>query len=390
VAFIPAANGATGEVARLIYVKPVEILNQALPGSEGRLIRVSFEQACGETFHGILVSESPKQVRLGVAVNRPATQCSALPVRQELVVPVATKGLVKSIALTEPKRIMLQDVLDVAFSGHALTASWQDTCRQTLGILMAPVSGADGRRLGIYIAELPEARSPAHSRTPACAREIRRGSISSFRVNPNEILLSSRPGHLRDLFSLKLRAASKVSLSDDGQLNVTYDAQCKEKAVGVLFSGKSGNDIAVMTAFAPNTSCLNSQRAMATYTVKAMRIARGQKVQALSREQVADLSRRGGYSFRLLPVTSVKTTRQGSGDWLLAGAPLTCAERLGLIVGEDSLGNFSMASVTSGGETVCELSHVVSGQTLTAPLVGTAEGPMAKVFALKVFGTPVN
>ncbi len=388
-AVVPAANGATGEQSKLIYVKPIEILNQAEAGRDGRLIRVAFERACGETFQGILVSESSKKVRLGVAVYRPATQCSALPVRQELVIPVATARPVESVALTEPRRIMLQEVLDVAFSGHALIASWQDTCRQTLGLLISPVTSGAARRFGVYIAEIPEEHSLAHA-APSCVREVRRGSLASIRVNPSEVLLGARPGHMKDLFSLRLRAPSKVSLSGEGLLTVTYDGHCQEKAVGILFTGKSGNDIAVMTAYAPNVACRGSHLTLTTYTVKAMQVARGQKITALSMDQVAEVSRRARFNFRLLPVTSVKTTRQGSGDWLLAGAPLTCAERLGLIVGEDSLGNFAMASVAGGSDAVCDLSHVVSGQTLTAPLVGPVDGPMAKVFALKVFGTPVN
>jgi len=389
-AFLPVANGANGEMAKLVYVKPVEILNQALPGSEGRLIRIAFDQSCGETFHGVLVSESAKEVRLGVAVSRPATQCSALPVRQELVIPVATKWQVESVNLAEPKRIMLQEVLDVAFAGQTLIASWQDTCRPMLGLLVTPVSGGDRRRFGVYIAVMAEERLIARGRPTACPRDVRRGSLTSIKVSPNDVLLSSRPGHMKDLFSLKLREATKVSLNGEGQLTVSFNHSCKEKAVGLLFTGKSGNDIAVLTSFAPNIVCGQSKIVSAVYTVKRMQVAPGQKIRALSKDQVSEVSRRSRFNYRLLPVTSVKTTRQGSGDWLLAGAPVTCGVSIGLLVGEDTLGNFAVASIAGGGDQVCEISQLVSGLTLTAPLVGPSEGPMAKVFALKVFGTPVN
>jgi hypothetical protein len=176
----------------------------------------------------------------------------------------------------------------------------------------------------------------------------------------------------------------------DQTLRLTWEKSCREKAVGVLFTGKSGTEAAIVSALAPNVPCVGPKKEIATYQVNQLLIAKSQKVEPLSKERAHKMALDSKSTYRIQPVTSMKIARQGEGLWLLASSAASCGERLGIIVGEDSNGNVAVGNLADGLNKICHVSRVVSSGTLSAPLVGPLDGPLPKVFSLKVFGTSIN
>ena len=175
---------------------------------------------------------------------------------------------------------------------------------------------------------------------------------------------------------------------------MTWEYSCREEPVGVLFTGNSGLDVGVVSVIAPNRKCepgsKDLPKKLGVITVEGLVIAPGQKITSLTNSQVLSLSKAAQFKYGLKPVSSIKLARHGSGDWMLARSSMTCSDRRGLVAGKDSNGNLALASLSAGGRRTCHVSQSLSATTLTAPLVGPEDGPMPKVFGLKVFGTAIN
>lgn len=390
--FSANADGSGMEATKIAYLKPIEVLSKSPHKNSTSAVgvRIAYQQACGESIRGLLIEESKSSVLVGVVVDRAETFCLALPMRKEIRIPIKGGRAVRSFPIRDAKRLLLSEVSDVTLAKDGFSVTWQDACKPFLGVVVTPIEDDSGRPiLGVNLAHLPK-ESSSGSSDGVCRREIRRKQISSFRLTVDSLQINAKPGHLRELYALRIVAPKSIQVGKDQTLRLTWEKSCREKAVGVLFTGKSGTEAAIVSALAPNVPCVGPKKEIATYQVNQLLIAKSQKVEPLSKERAHKMALDSKSTYRIQPVTSMKIARQGEGLWLLASSAASCGERLGIIVGEDSNGNVAVGNLADGLNKICHVSRVVSSGTLSAPLVGPLDGPLPKVFSLKVFGTSIN
>jgi hypothetical protein len=244
--------------------------------------------------------------------------------------------------------------------------------------------------MGINLVQDSSQEAPPYAVSSACRFETSRIDLNNVKFSAQSLRLTSRPGHMESLYALGLRAPRNLKISQDGSLTIVWDKACQEKAVGAIFSGVNGLDVAVVSVFSPNAECRDAKTTENGYRVKGMTVASGKKINGMTKEALFVIGQRFNFNFSLLPLSSLKVSRRGAGDAIAATAVPTCLESVGLVVGEDSLGNLAMASLVGGGDKICNVAQISSASPLLAPIVGPAVGPMPKVFGLKIFGTAIN
>lgn len=384
------AHAGPASAAKLAYLKPVELISVQSGSIKSGSVKVAYRLACGESFRGILMDEAQSLVEIGAIVDRSDTFCLSLPERREIIVPIGTRKALASFSLKDPKRIVLSEASDITFSKSGLSVSWQDSCRQLLGFVLTPMSTADGRPvLGLSVAHLPKEGLVNSSQTQ-CGRQMKRKQLSSLQLSAETLQVNQKPGRLEDLYALRLVAPSAIRTETDGALSLDWQRSCRETPVGVLFLGRDGSDVAIVSALTPNAPCVGPKKVSSTYRLTQLSIPETQELRPLSTERARSISSESKYSFRMQSITSLKIPRRGTGLWTMASAAPTCGERLGVVVGADAHGNLAMSVLADGRNKICSVSRTLSSGTLTVPLAGPADGPLPKVFALKVFGTPIN
>lgn len=390
----PEAHGAPKTNLSATYLKQVALIDD-LPTkkigfeSPAMGIKVRYERACGETFRGILVNEQENVVQVGVAVERSPAQCSSLPTQEILVLPIATTRAIDVFPGTGSTRLTLVEATDVSMANGHIFVTWQDSCRPIRGVLISPVSSNGGMTMGINLAQSPSDR-PTPAVSPACRFDTQRLELTSVHIPKQTVQLVSRPGELKSLYVLGLKAPRALTIAADGALSVAWDKTCQEKAIGALFSGVDGKDVAIVSIFSPNAICRSLQMTTEIYTIKALSVPRDLKLMAMTKESIAATGQEAKFKFNLLPISSLNITRLGAPQSINATVLPTCSNNLGLVVGEDSIGNVAMAVLAAGRDKTCHVQESSTALSLQAPIVGPASGPMPKVFGLKIFGTMIN
>lgn len=377
--------GLAGEESKIAYAKPAQAA--VLPTGA---VEVKYLKACGEEFRGVLVRESQQDIYIGVVVERTDKLCSALPSQETLVSPVRLstddKRTVKGVAGAESLRVVLSEVNDVTLSRSDTTVIWQDSCRANLGLVISPnkAKGVGAVSLNMAFA------STAVANGAACSRELKSTRFSALRLATDQVHLLRKPGKMSDLYQTKLAAPAKIAIDRNGQLTVAWMASCRERGIGILFGGDAGTEIAVVSAVAPNVSCKENQKTLSEIKLSELVITPKQKLVAMTTHRIAELSNQSQSRFEMIPVSRIVLSRLNQGQWLVAGVKRSCARHYGVIAANDVDGNVSMAALSDADERICHVSEVSTDQTFTAPLLGPAQGPMPKIFGLKMFGTLVK
>lgn len=378
----------SSETARVAYLKGVEVIAK---GSRPGEVWVAYQQACGESLKGVVLNETKSLLMVGALVDRTETVCLSLPERRELVVPILTKRPVASFPLRESKRIILSEVGEITLGDGTISVSYQDSCRPLMGVVFSPLFDQNLRpSVGLSLATLPKESPRSMIDGGGCRKEFRRKSIRGVKLPSELVQVNRKPGSVKDLYALRIIAPKSFQLSRNGGLSITWEKSCREEAVGLLFTGRDGRDVAVLSAYAPNVPCVGAKKTTVSYELNHLTVAEGQTIKPLSAEEARTIGRSLSYSYRLQSLNSIKLASAGDASWLLASPAAACGQRLGLVVGQDENSNVSMAALADGGSRVCQVAGSKTSETLTAPLVGPAEGPLPKVFALKIFGTLVD
>ncbi len=388
---VPSAMGAAGmDLPKLTYLKPVVISSARNSGKESRSVQVTIDEACGESLRGVLVDESKTGIFLGAVLERSDTMCLALPIKKTITLKLAGIKPVKALGLQDVVRLSLSEVTDVTISRSGVSIAWQETCRPYVGVVMSPSMGRHGApKMSLQIASLPkDGMSITGAKT--CQRETARKFISGVSLKGESIQITTKPGKLETLYTLRIIAPEKVSINQDRSVAVAWTKTCRDVPVAVLFSGNDGSQVAMISAFAPNAPCSYKGGKLDTFVLDQLLVAPNQSLKAMPRSMATALASNADSNLSLQPITAMKIARLGHGGWLMAATESGCGDRLGLVAGKDSFGNVAMAHLAAGNQKVCHVSRLNSSETLTAPLVGPSQGPMPKVFSLKVFGTSIN
>lgn len=391
-AFAPVAMGAvSAEAPKLTYLKPVEVrlASQSSTKASGS-VQVTYDEGCGESLRGVLVDETKKGLYFAAVLERSDTMCLTLPKKRTITLKTSGGKPARALSLRDTERVTLAEIADVTVSQKGLSIAWQDTCRPYVGVVMSPAMGSDGSpKMSLLVANLPK-DGLATTGTKTCPRETLRKQISGITVAADHLQVDAKPGPIEKLFTPRIVAPEAVSVSADGVLSVTWKRSCRDVPLAALFAGKDGSQIAMVSAFVPNAPCSFKGQKTEVYSVDHFLIAPSQSVKAMPDHEALALASRAESTLSLQPITAMKMTRLGQGDWLMAATEAGCGDRIGILLGRDSNGNAAMAHLASGNQKVCHVSTKNSSETLTAPLVAPSQGPIPKVFSLKVFGTAIN
>jgi len=397
-ALVPAAEGAIKLRSKMVYMKPVEIVSISKASAlVSARVQVSYQLACGENFRGVLLRETRNaakphgpSVQLAVTVERTETLCSTLPVTRETSIALRHFGTVRPLVMGESKRIVLAEALDLSAAADAMVISWQSNCRSLLGVVLTPTADDQDSKIQLTLAQVA-GDAFTEGKAQDCPRQLRRSRVTSLSLPLQSIVLTAKPGHIDELFAYRLKAPRAMRVDAGGALTVEWEKSCKEKALGILFTGKSGSEIAIVAAFVPNAPCRMGARFIQSYKLAGFHIPKGQTMTAMDDQMILQAGQRAQFQYRVMPITSVQIARRGMGDWLLAsGVTMSCSHTLGLVAGHDAYGNIALGALAAGADNVCPISQTISGDTLTAPLAGPNQGPMPRVYGLRVFGTTFN
>ena len=388
---IPSAMGAEGaDLPKLTYLKPVQVSAATDLGKDSRSVQVTFDEACGESLRGVLVDETKKGIYLGAVLERSDTMCLALPVKKIITLKLSGKKPALALGLRDAARVTLSEVTDVTVSRGGMSIAWQETCRPYVGVVMSPAYSINGTpQMSLLIANLPK-DGGAMTGSKTCPRETARKFISGVSLSPDKLQVNAKPGKLDKLYTLRIISPEKVELDSNRSLKLFWTRTCRDVPVAAVFAGKDGRQVAMVSAFVPNAPCSFKGTRTESSIIDQLFVPSDQKIEAMPAQVAMALASKADSTLSFQPITSMKLTRLGHGDWLMASTDSGCGERLGVVVGKDSVGNVAMAYLASGNQKVCHVSRLNSSETLTAPLVGPRQGPMPKVFALKVFGTAIN
>ena len=390
----PYAYGASQGDTQAAYLKPTVIVGDLTPkrsktNGHAAGIKVSYERGCGETFRGILIKEEINVVQVGVVVERSAKLCSALPTKEDLVLPVSTDKAIDVFPESGSGRLILIEATNVSMAQGHIFVSYQNTCKPMAGVLISPVSNHGTMAMGINLVQELSSQSVATS-LPACQFETKRIALSAVHAPSQSAQLVSRPGEMKSLYALGLKAPRSLKISGDGSLAITWDKTCKEKAVGALFSGPGGRVVAIVSVYSPNSNCRSLSQTQEVYTVKALSVPSGVKLEATTSESVLLAGQKANFKFNLLPISTLNLTRRGAPFSISAKVLPTCLDNLGVVMGEDSAGNMAAAVMAANHDKVCSIEKLPVTLSLQTPLVGPTVGPMPKVFGLRVLGTMIN
>lgn len=390
----PNAYAASQGDTQAAYLKPLVFVGDltsknAATNTPSPGIKVSYERSCGETFRGILIKEQANVVQVGVVVERSAKLCSALPTQENLVLPVSTTKALDVFPESGSGRLVLLEATNVSMAPGNIFISYQNTCKPIAGVLLSPVSNHGTVNMGINLVQALSSPSPATSQA-ACQFETKRIAITAIHMPTENVQLVSRPGEIKSLYVLGLKAPRSLKISRDGALAITWDKTCQEKAVGALFTGAGGKDVAIVSVFSPNSNCRSLSHTQEVYTVKELSVPQGVKLVGMTRKAILLAGQEAKFKFNLLPISSLSLTRLGTPHGISATVLPTCLDNLGVVMGEDSAGNMAVAVMAAHRDGICSVEKLPVTLSLQTPLMGPTEGPMPKVFGLKVFGTMIN
>jgi hypothetical protein len=393
-----ASGGTDGKVSPYQFVKPVRIHKQA-SSKTATVATLSYQLTCGENVRGLVLKESRASLALGIIVDRTDKICSSLPPAVTRKIALKSRRHLRSLVAEVGKRVVLGSVADVQISERELAVTWQDTCRSTVGIVLAndldaskafaaPVSA-------VQIAQIFDGGSQSPGR---CERRMRRASLRSLDLTEHrfdyQFKLTSKPGRLSDVYLKRIVAPAKLSFDRDGRLQVLWRRSCFEKPVGLLFSGAQGNEVGVLSMVSPNAFCPNKleSQVLTSYQLEGLLLPTAIRLglKPMSRDKSVTMTRGFTEGLDFLPISNLQLRRQGSGDHLLATALGSCGEASGIVIGQDVYGNLSAVLLANHPYSICGVNKKTNKLQVRAPLVASASGPTPQMFSLQIFGTAVN
>ena len=382
--FIPQAYGAVTEAPKSHFIKSVGI-NATSPNAA----TVTYQLACGETVRGLVLKETRESLALGIIVDRTDKICSSLPASVTTKVALKSPRRLKTLVAGDDKRIILGDVSDLVLSASGLSVSWQDSCRPTVGLVLGVAMEGSADETSVQTAQLFDSGA---NRISDCERGMRHASITALDLGARRFKRTSKPGRLTDIYMTRVVAPQKMTVGSSGELEVIWRNLCREKPIGLLFSGAEGRDIGVVTSVAPNALCTGpSKVAMSHYRLPGLVLpASAVLLKKLSPDQAAVLSRSLSSGHVFQPISELRLARRGSGDRLYASGAPSCSGSAGLVFGRDVYGNLAAALLANDADAMCHVSQKTTGLRVEAPLVAPAVGPSPRIFSLKVFGTAAN
>ncbi len=401
-----SAEAGPKKVARLALMKPVKLLDVVDSGL-GATVKASFPLACGETFRGILVRErtldagSPKDasnsgsnlvkiLEVAAIVDRGETFCSSLPSETSFSIPVTAGSKVRAVDISEPRRVTLDEALDVGSSRGGLSVGWQNSCRPVEGILLRPL--VSQRSPKIELSVVLGAKDDQDVRTKTnCPREVKRITLTKVNLSPDSLILAERPGKIETSYVLRVVAPDSVAVSRRGDLLASWQRNCRETPLGLLFTGQAGREVAVVTAFIPSLVCNSERNHKDLYKLPGLLTPVNVEPKPIAAKDLAELAKSVDLNYQILPAVSVDSVRRGYGDKLTVTAKgLQCTRALGVLAGVDTWGNNALGVMVGSRQSVCQASSANVNQRRDAPLVLPERGPIPKVFGLRVFGTILN
>jgi hypothetical protein len=375
---------------KLSYIKAASI--ESIKGVSGNLrhVQLTFDEGCGESLRGLLVDETKTGIYVAAVLDRSDTYCLSLPKKRMVTLKVSGQKEFKTLTVDDVERVNLTDVSDVTISSGSISVAWQDTCRPYVGVVLSPVLGADGApKMNLMVANLPKA-GMSKTTLKQCARQTTHKRLTSISLADGSLMAAPKPGKLESLFSLRIIAPEQVTISEDRALAITWMGTCRDVPLAAFFGGKDGREVAIVTVFAPNAPCAYKGKRSSVFTLQHFQVAGARSLEAMTPEVARTFVASSGASLTLRSISAMKIARLGHGDWLLASPSAGCGESFGLMVGADAAGNASMAILSAGSQKICRVDHAKTSATLTAPLVARADGPIPKIFSLKVQGTSIQ
>lgn len=401
--------------ARLAYMKPVTMDSPHKSADRtddfSPLVKGSYQLACGELFRGILVREkrasqtrtfskanqgqgpAPSNVVIEVAVvvDRGEAFCSSLPTSVEFFLPVQEGAAVRPMKLKSSRRILLEEALDVGISDRGLIVGWQSACRPLAGIILRPLLEQGAPKMEISLARHPSDAQTQVSQAN-CVREIRQTKMVGLQLPSNGITVAERPGRIESSYFTRLVAPQMILRSKDGNMIVSWQKHCREKAVGLVFMGPQGHEVAVVTAVMPSAACSRGPRSKSDqYVLPGFMLSRTDHIRPARQSDLLAIGKKFSFNYSFVAAASVDVGRLGKGEPLTASAHgLPCSESIGLVAGGDTYGNVAIGLLMGASNSVCTIHQPKFPQRLTAPLLAPSEGPMPRIFGLRVFGTRLN
>lgn len=406
---VPAATSEAQKIpSQLAFMKPVTIVGRTAPSSSkasSSQVVAGYQLACGESFRGVVIREvAPSISRISAAsasaklptlevavlVDRKEAFCSSLPKTVTFEVPVKVGIKVRPIKLREPRRMTLEAALDVATSDAGLSIGWQTACRPITGVLLRPVLQGGAPKLEVALVR--SSRDDSGVTSPLnCSREVEHINLSTVDFAADSLVLGQRPGKIESSYFLRLAAPQSISTSQHGRLQVKWSQSCRERALGVVFLGDRGEDVAVVTAVVPSTVCQGAKSSTVVTTVRGFSVSRAYLLKPASADMVADLGATFKYNYSVIPAARVEPN--GSDELgniaVLNKSPL-CGTSLGVIAAGDLYGNISLGILVGSPESVCMVSGQIGIDRLQAPLVLSQMAPAPRIFGLRVFGNTFN
>jgi hypothetical protein len=405
-AFAPLAEAGPKKSGRLALMKPVKLLD-VIDSGVGATVKASFPLACGEIFRGVLVRERALEPRsdasasktpsklgkileVAAVVDRGETFCSSLPNETSFSIPVKAGSMVRSVHISEPRRVTLDEALDLGASRGGLSVGWQNSCRPFEGILLRPLVSKDSPKIEISIVLGAKDDQEAAAKIN-CPRDVRRISLTSINLSAESLRLAERPGKIQTSYVLRVVAPDSVAISERGELSVSWQQNCRETPLGLLFTGQTGREVALVTAFIPSLACSNVRTHSGTYELPGLLASTNGAMRPIKAKDLAMLAKSVDLNYQILPAASVDSVRRGHGDKLtVTSKGLQCSRALGVMAGVDTWGNTALGVMVGSRQSVCQASSANVNQRRDAPLVLPETGPIPKVFGLRVFGSILN
>lgn len=405
----PAATSAAQKIpSQLAFMKPVTIVGRTAPtGSQASSAQVvaSYQLACGESFRGVVIREvapgisrtsaarAPAQLptlEVAVLVDRKEAFCSSLPKTVTFEVPVKVGAKVRSIKLREPRRMTLEAALDIATSDAGLSIGWQTSCRPIMGVLLRPVLQGGAPKLEVALVR--SSRDDSGTASPLnCSREVEQINLSTVDFAADALVLGQRPGKIESSYFLRLAAPQSISTSQHGRLEVKWSQSCRERALGIVFLGDRGEDVAVVSAVVPSAVCQGAKRSNVVTTVSGFSVSRGYLLKPASPDMVADLGATFKFNYSVIPAARVEPNSSDElGNIAVLNKSPLCGTSLGVIAAGDTYGNISLGVLVGSPESVCMVSGQSGVDRLQAPLVPLQMAPAPRIFGLRVFGNTFN
>lgn len=410
----PVAEAAKKSPSRIAFMKPVRIISSQPAAGIGSgsnwSALASYKLACGESFRGVLIREQPPNtqkagieaatgttakikgltVEVAVVVDRSEAFCSSLPTEISFALPIRPGARVRPIKLREPKRVVLEEAMDVGIREHAVVLGWQSSCQTLAGVILKPLIENKIPKMEISLARLPKDDATPSSQAH-CVREIRHTTISGVHLPVGSLTVAERPGKIETSYFTRLVSPRAVVRSTSGHLMVNWERNCRERYVGLLFIGPQGRDVAVVTAVMPSVACSGRKSIDEQSVLPGLMASKYHRLKPAAQTTLLAIGKKFDFNYAILAANSIDLVREGQGDQLTVSAQgLHCSEALGLLAGNDAYGNVAVGVMVGTPQSVCAINQIKYMRELRAPLVAPSRGAIPRVFGLRVFGTVLN